>query len=140
MAEVIYSKCGMRCDLCLLYRPNVEREDRREEVCRVFGKVWQGFNPDPGTTICDGCGADRVGAVLFSPDCEVRRCVLDKGLEHCGCCAGYPCSIFPAEPSHEELVQKIDVEHRWTWEEERLMEAYTCKKNMDAFRKEKDSL
>lgn len=29
--EKIFSKCGMRCDLCLVYRPNVEREDRRGE-------------------------------------------------------------------------------------------------------------
>lgn len=44
------------------------------------------------------------------------------------------CVKFPAEPTCEELVQKIDVEHQWTWEEEKLMEAYQCKKNMDEFR------
>lgn len=31
-----FSKCGMRCDLCLIYRPNVEREDRRAEICGVW--------------------------------------------------------------------------------------------------------
>lgn len=31
----------MRCDLCLVYRPNVEKNDRREEICKVFGKVWK---------------------------------------------------------------------------------------------------
>ena len=134
MAEKIFSKCGMRCDLCLLYRPNVEREDRRKEVCQVFGKVWPGFTPDPETTICDGCGTDREGAVLFSPDCPARRCVTEKGIAHCGYCGSYPCPIFPAEPSHEELVRKIDVEKRWTWEEEALMAAYSCRKNMDEFR------
>ena len=43
--------------------------------------------------------------------------------------------MFPAEPSHEELVQVIDGEKRWTWEEEKLLEAYNCKKNMDEFKK-----
>ena len=33
------------------------------------------------------------------------------------------------------LQKKIDVEKQWTWEDEKLMEAYTCKKNMDEFRK-----
>lgn len=73
--------------------------------------------------------------ILFSPDCETRKCVIEKNLEFCGCCDNYPCNIFPAEPTQEELVQKIDVEKQWTWEEEKLMEAYTCKKNMDEFRK-----
>ncbi|MBP3701908.1 MAG: hypothetical protein J6I64_08455, partial [Lachnospiraceae bacterium] len=50
----------------------------------------------------------------------------------------YPCNIFPAEPSEEVLVQKIEIEKQWTWEDEKLMAAYTCKKNMDAFRKEHD--
>ncbi len=43
------------------------------------------------------------------------------------------CDIFLAEPSHEELVQIIDVEQRWTWEEEKMLEAYNCKENMDEF-------
>ena len=32
-------------------------------------------------------------------------------------------------------VQLIDVERRWTWEEEKMLEAYNCKKHMDEFRK-----
>ena len=58
---------------------------------------------------------------------------MKMGLQHCGYCTDYPCEIFPAEPSEEELKQKIDIEKQWTWEEEALMAAYTCKKNMDAF-------
>lgn len=135
--DIVYSKCGMRCDLCLLYRPNVEQHDRREEICSVFRKVWQGFAPNPKETICDGCRSEREDAVLFSPDCQTRRCVMEKGLVHCGYCSNYPCDIFPAEPTAEELHQKINVEKQWTWEEEALMEAYTCKKNMDEFRRKR---
>lgn len=138
--DKVYSRCGMRCDLCLLYRPNVEREDRREAICKVFSKVWQGFSPDPRTIICDGCNAAEEDAVLFSPDCETRKCVLGKDIKHCGYCANYPCSIFPAEPSAEVLHQKIDIEKQWTWEDEKLMEAYTCKKNMDEFRQSQEGI
>ena len=135
MSDKVFSKCGMRCDLCLVYRPNVNREDRREEICKVFGKVWEGYEPNPKEIICDGCLALDEKATLFSPECKTRKCVFDKRLEHCGYCEQYPCDIFPAEPTHEELVQKIDVEKQWTWEEEKLMEAYSCKKNMDEFRR-----
>ena len=50
-------------------------------------------------------------------------------------CEKYPCDIFPTEPSYKELVQLIDVEKRWNWEEEKLLEAYNCKKNIDRFKK-----
>lgn len=133
MSEKIFSKCGMRCDLCLIYRPNVEREDRRAEICAVFAKTMPGFHPDPRIIICDGCSCASENPTLFDPACKARKCVISKGHPHCGYCDEYPCDIFPAEPSHEELVRLIDVEKRWTWEEEALMEAYNCKRNMDAF-------
>ena len=135
MSDRVFSKCGMRCDLCLVYRPNVDREDRREEICKVFGKVWEGYEPNPKEIICDGCLALGENVTLFSPECKTRKCVFNKGLEHCGYCEKYPCDIFPSEPTHEELIQKIDVEKQWTWEDEKLMEAYSCKKNMDEFRR-----
>lgn len=59
---------------------------------------------------------------------------MEKRHEHCGYCSDYPCDIFPAEPTYEELVQKIEVEKQWTWEAEKLMEAYSCKRNMDEFK------
>ena len=134
--DKIFSKCGMRCDLCLIYRPNVEKEDRRAEICSAWKKMWDGFDPNPDTVICDGCCCEEEGATLFTPMCEVRKCVMDKELMHCGYCKEYPCGIFPAEPTQEETIHKIEVEKQWTWEDEKLMEAYACKKYMDEFRKE----
>ena len=61
--------------------------------------------------------------------------MIEKGLIHCGYCEQYPCTIFPAEPTPEETIQKIEVEKQWTWEDEKLMEAYACKKNMDEFKR-----
>ena len=138
MADKVFSKCGMRCDLCLIYRPNVEKEDRREEICRVYEKTTPGYHPDPKIIICDGCCSEKEDAILLDPTCRARKCVLEKGFVHCGYCDAYPCEIFPAEPSQEELAQIIEVEKRWTWEDEKLMEAYNCKKYMDEFRREKD--
>lgn len=45
--EKIFSKCGMRCDLCLIYRPNVEKEDRRIEICTVWKKYGKALNQTP---------------------------------------------------------------------------------------------
>lgn len=41
--EKIFFKCGMRCDLCLIYRPNVEKEDRRIEICDAWKKNMDEF-------------------------------------------------------------------------------------------------
>lgn len=135
MSEKLFSRCGMRCDLCLIYRPNVEKQDRRAQICAVFEKMEPGYHPDPQTIICDGCTCNNHDAIRLDPGCRARQCVMQKGYPHCGWCEEYPCAIFPAEPTHEELVQRIDVEKRWTWEEEALLEAYNCKRNMDEFRK-----
>lgn len=135
MEKAVFSRCGMRCDLCLIYRQNVEREDQRAEICNAWRKIWPGFDPDPGKVICDGCCSEKKDAVLFSPTCDARKCVIKKGLVHCGCCENYPCEIFPAEPTREETVYKIEIEKQWTWEDEKLMEAYACKKYMDEYRK-----
>ena len=133
MPGPIYSRCGMRCDLCLIYRPNVAKEDRRADVCAVWRKMFSGFDSNPAEVICDGCSCDREDAIVFTRDCKARACVIGKGIPHCGYCEQYPCAIFPAEPSAEELHQIIDVEHRWTWADERLMRAYDCKRYMDEF-------
>ena len=79
MQDKVYSKCGMRCDLCLIYRPNVEVNDRCEEVCKVYREMHPGYNPDPKTIICDGCSCEREDAILLEPMCHARKCVIDKG-------------------------------------------------------------
>lgn len=134
LQEHVMSLCGMRCDLCRLYRPNVARRDERAVLCAVFRKVWPGFEPDPAAVICDGCCASGADVTLFSPDCTARRCVQARQLPHCGHCPDYPCPDFPAEPTQAELVQAIDVERRWTWAEERLMTAYRCRANIAAWK------
>lgn len=136
---VIYSRCGMRCDLCLIYRPNVEKEDRRKAVCAAYRKMFLGFEPDPAAIICDGCLCEREDAALFDPACKARACVLEKSLRFCGDCDNYPCAIFPAEPDEDEVRRKIEVENQWTWEDEALMVAHACRKNMDEYRKERDT-
>ena len=136
MSNEIFSRCGQRCDLCLIYRPNVEKEDRRAEICAVWDKLGpKKYNP--ATVICDGCMADGEDAVLFSGgECKTRKCVIEKGLQHCGYCSDYPCDIFPAEPNADEFYE--DMERRgvvWTANDDKMMEPYNPKKVIDEWRK-----
>lgn len=97
--------------------------------------MFPGFEPDPAVIICDGCLCEREGAALFDPGCKARACVLGRGLRFCGDCDSYPCAIFPAEPDEDEVRRKIEVEKQWTWEDEALMAAHACRRNMDEYRR-----
>ena len=133
MENEVCSRCGNQCDLCLIYRPNVEKEDRRAEICAVFDKLGpQKYNP--ATTICEGCLSEEKS----QSGCKARACVIERDLQHCGYCRDYPCDIFPAEPDAESFYQ--DMERRgvdWTETDDKMMEPYNPKKFMDAFRKKK---
>jgi len=132
----IHSRCGNRCDLCLIYRPNVEKEDRRAKVCAAWDKLGLSKYP-PAETICDGCLSDKEDAVLLSSGaCKARPCVIGRGLPHCGHCPDYPCDIFPAEPNAGDFyagMKRKDID--WTPEDDEIMEPYNPKKFIDEWRK-----
>ena len=135
MQNEVFSRCGQRCDLCLINRSNVEKEDKRAEICAVWDKLGpQKYNPE--TVICNGCLEDGIGDVLFyCNECKTRKCVIKKGLQHCGHCPDYPCDIFPAEPDAQEFYK--DMESRgidWTSEDDIMMEPYNPKKFIDEWR------
>ena len=131
MSDEIFSRCGNRCDLCLIYRPNVEKEDRRADICSTWDKL--GPNKyDPATTICEGCLSENKA----DNGCKARPCVIKKGLPHCGCCADYPCDIFPAEPDAEEFYKEMESRGiTWTPEDDKKMKPYNPKRFMDEWRK-----
>lgn len=139
MSNEIYSRCGIPCNLCLIYRPNVEKEDRRAEVCATWNKLGA-RKYDPATVICDGCHAEGYGKVCFSAgQCAEAPCVIKKGIPHCGYCDDYPCAFFaasPDAPGTDEFYK--DMERRgenWTAADDKIMEPYHPKKFMDEWRK-----
>lgn len=85
----ILTRCGYRCDLCLAYRPNVEREpSNRQKLSDGWFKYF-GFRIPPGQIICDGCMADNPD--LIDKGCPVRPCVIEKRVDNCAQCDQYIC-------------------------------------------------
>ena len=80
---------------------------------------------------------DSGHAVLFSGGaCKSRKCVIEKGLQHCGYCSDYPCDIYPAEPDADAFYKEM--ERRgvdWTAEDDQMMEPYHPKRFIDEWRK-----
>lgn len=106
--DEMLSLCCFRCDLCLAWRPNVEREDRRRELSDGW-HTYFGFRVPPGEIVCDGCTRDA-GAVTLDSGCPVRPCVLGRGLASCAECEDYPCDrIRERLIAFEELTAGRDV-------------------------------
>ncbi len=79
--------CGCRCDLCKAYTSNVKKNDQRKTLAEMWSKYY-GLDP----SVMDSCGGCRNNP--SDTDCPVRKCVLEKELNHCGDCGDFPCSIF----------------------------------------------
>lgn len=43
MENKVFSKYGNRCDLCLIYRTNVMKNDRCKEICEVYSRIFEGY-------------------------------------------------------------------------------------------------
>lgn len=88
MKEIL-SRCGYRCDLCLAYRPNVEENQKNQQMLSDGWFKYFGFRVPAAEIVCDGCWT-KAGNLL-DKDCPVRPCVIEYGFENCGDCPKYVC-------------------------------------------------
>ena len=103
--EAILTRCGYRCDLCLAYRPNVEKNPSSQQKLSEGWYKYFGFRLPPATIICDGCMSDN--PKLIDQGCPVRPCVMEKGLDNCSQCERYVC-----EKLTERIVVYEEVKNR----------------------------
>ena len=105
MTGEILARCGYRCDLCLAWRPNVAKKDRRALLSDGWHKYF-GFRIPPERIVCDGCTAPGQPR-LVDTACPVRPCVLSRGLDNCGQCCDYVCCRLK-----ERLVDRKELEKK----------------------------
>lgn len=87
--NAIYARCGARCDLCLLYEKNIEKDDRRTEFSERSVRIF-GDQTDYSATRCPGCLNKQM-----DEDCDVIRCLVQKGYGRCARCESHPCDRAP---------------------------------------------
>ncbi len=88
--ERIVAACGLICTECPAYIATQEDNDqKRAKVAEDWSK-W-GEKLKLGDINCDGCVGTAKRLFRFCNTCEVRKCVLDKGLENCAYCENYSC-------------------------------------------------
>jgi hypothetical protein len=83
------SYCGMRCDLCLAYEPNLNAHPQNRQRLSDGWHQYFGFRIPPEEIFCAGCRMTE--KMTLDKDCPVRPCVIERGLEHCARCDDYIC-------------------------------------------------
>ena len=132
---MILTKCGYRCDLCLAYKGNIEKEDKRQILSDEWYKYF-GFRLLAEDICCDGCMAENPH--LIDQECPVRPCVIEKGLENCAQCEEYACEKLEQrtvvyERVEQRIAQAISADDRT-----RFIEPYENKERLDALRAESE--
>lgn len=132
--QPILTRCGYRCDLCLAYKPNVEKNPANRQILSDGWHRYFGFRLPPEVICCDGCMSEN--PKLIDQACPVRPCVIERGLDNCSQCEQYVC-----EKLKERIVTCEDVRQRIGAEipEEdytRFILPYENKKRLDALRKQ----
>jgi len=130
----ILSRCGFRCDLCLAYKPNIERiPENRQKLSDGWFKYF-GFRIPPEKIFCNGCISENSATIDSS--CAVRPCVNEKGLENCAYCGEYICDKLQQRiVTYEGIASKVG--HTTITEDDYrcFIEPYENKKHLDELRK-----
>ena len=103
--EPILTRCGYRCDLCLAYKPNIEKNPANRQKLSDGWFKYFGFRLPASEICCDGCMSDN--PKLIDRSCPVRPCVIKRGLDNCAQCEQYVC-----EKLKERLVVFEEVKRR----------------------------
>ncbi len=90
MTEMI-ARCGFRCDLCPAFRENQE-EGADPRATAENWSAFFGVDMPPEQIKCNGCLAvDDPALALPDKGCQIRPCVIERGLDNCASCPDYMC-------------------------------------------------
>lgn len=113
--SAVYSRCGMRCDLCVHYSGGTISDEKRDELKKRVDRVYYDGN-ETGYDLCPGCDQQSVGKpypCMGGDWCETLKCVDKRGLSACIDCPNYQ-SCRPAA-GYERLEARSISAEDVTW-------------------------
>ena len=127
--------CGFCCDRCLAFVANAKTHADRVRGSAAWAKYYH-LQVAPQRMQCHGCrGASVEGLRFPDPKCEIRPCVLDRGLETCAECDEYPCHALQSRiESCDEVVIRCRGQIPAD-EFERFIAPYDCRTTLEDLRK-----
>jgi len=126
--------CGLYCELCaerarIPKRAAALQEAMTEEGWPVWGtdvpgftEFWRFLESLHANGSCPGCHAGG-----GPPNCQIRACVQQRGLELCSQCPDFPCAriealgtIYPTLIADNRRLQAVGLEQWLTEQEKRV--------------------
>ena len=89
--SIMIAYCGLVCTKCPTYLATQANDDFAREKTADFYLRKFGFKLEPKDINCDGClsvGGKHIG---YCHSCEIRKCAMNKEIEHCVKCDEQPC-------------------------------------------------
>ena len=83
--------CGLECDECKALIATKNNDDAlRAEVAQEWATLYNA-PIRPEHINCTGCRSEGVKNYYCEQLCKVRKCNIERGLEHCGMCVDFAC-------------------------------------------------
>ena len=108
--------CGGSCDTCTILLATAEKDEEKKyqmrvEIAQQIKEIYHQDCKPEDVTDCDGCRSPDERILAPSRDCQVRKCVMQKGVENCAHCDEYVCKnledFFTKEPTAKETLEAI---------------------------------
>ena len=98
--------CGLYCGACS-FKLTVD-ENERAHVLSLPARYDKAKEAE--LEPCPGCRNEPASS--GDDPCEIRSCARTRGLEHCGSCAEFPCSVITAfaadgTPHHGQTLENL---------------------------------
>ena len=97
--DKLIAYCGLACDTCPIHLATLEqdeshkrsiRNDLAEQCSKYYGMKMKADDIND----CNGCRSALERLFSGCLNCEIRKCVIHKGLESYAYCSGYICETL----------------------------------------------
>jgi|GEM_PF-1002155 len=87
--------CGLLCADCsaLLATQSGDLQTMQREA-QKWRKLFKRDDMDVEYITCDGCKSRSGRLCGHCSLCEIRKCALNRQVEHCGFCSDFPCAAL----------------------------------------------
>lgn len=127
--------CGFNCNGCPAFADNLGSPHDQERTVQAWGSYF-GISVPSGMACCRGCRSpDREGWDYPDRLCEIRQCVLDRGVETCGECAEFPCARFQERCCRLEATMAHWKPYLTREEYHRFMAPYDARRNLECMQR-----
>ena len=122
----LIAPCGLYCGACTIRFATEQKDTVLLKTISSSVEDYLGHPVEIKDLECEGCLSDIVSVVCR--ECQIRDCVLSKGLNHCSECNEGPCQKIvdfknDGMVHHSEVIRNID-RHRdvgeTVWETEQI--------------------